>query len=172
MNYFELFNLPVSYTLDTHKLASDYKTLQRHFHPDKYANASDSEKLLSVKKAAEINDAFTTLKSPISRAEHILSINNVELAHETQTIQDTAFLMQQMEFRERLEDIEHSADPLADIAAFEAELKTLSLSLQNSLAELLAQKDWQTAADIVRKLKFISKLQTEAERLEDKVIQF
>ncbi|KMT65522.1 co-chaperone HscB [Catenovulum maritimum] len=171
MNYFDLFKLPVSFELDSKKLAADYRLLQRHFHPDQYANASDGEKLLAVKKAAEINDAFTTLKSPIARAEYILSLNGLDIAHETQTIQDTAFLMQQMEYREHLEDIENNPDPFDAIVEFEAELAQHVKLFQNQLATQLAESLYNEAADSVRKLKFIVKLQTELERLEDQVAQ-
>ncbi len=66
-NYFELFGLPVGFIVDTDALAENYRELQRVIHPDRYANASEQERRLSVQGASRINEAFETLKDPIGR---------------------------------------------------------------------------------------------------------
>jgi molecular chaperone HscB len=67
-NYFELFNLPISFDVDIASLKEKYQDLQKVVHPDRFTSASDKERLLSVQQAASINDAFDTLKKPIARA--------------------------------------------------------------------------------------------------------
>ena len=67
-NYFELFGLPVGYIVDAKALAERYRELQRIVHPDRFANASDQERRLSVQGAALINEAYETLKDPIARS--------------------------------------------------------------------------------------------------------
>ena len=169
MNYFELFNLEVGYDLDVKQLADHYRQLQRAFHPDQYAAGSESEKLMAVKKSAQINDAFSTLKSPVARAEYLLSLAGLDLAHETKTLQDPAFLMQQMEYREHLEDIQHMSDPLSAIVEFEQTLEQEQLALQGKISQQLKTEDFESAANSVRKLKFMFKLISELERLEDQI---
>lgn len=167
MNYFELFDFPVSYDLNTSVLKDRYRDLQRAFHPDRYAAGSQSEKLLAMQKATEINDAFSTLKSPVARAEYLLKLAGLDIAHETTTLKDPAFLMQQMEYREHLEEIEAMSDPFDAIMEFESQLAKEHNALEHRIASLLAEQNYQKTAAEVRKLKFIEKLQAELERLED-----
>ncbi|MEX0333743.1 co-chaperone HscB [Vibrio tubiashii] len=169
MNYFELFGLPSQFNLDGSLLSSQFRELQKQFHPDNFATASERDRLMAVQKAAEINDAYQVLKNPISRAEYILSENGVEIRGEQQTMQDPMFLMEQMELREELEDISSSSD--AEDALFDFESKVSKMFKQQLTATErdLNQTDWQQAADRVRKLKFIAKLQNEIELVEDKL---
>ena len=68
MNHFELFGLPNQFELDNNTLSETFRDSQRRFHPDKFASASERDRLMAVQKAAEINDAYQTVKSPIARA--------------------------------------------------------------------------------------------------------
>ncbi|ERM62147.1 cobalamin (5'-phosphate) synthase, partial [Vibrio mimicus CAIM 1883] len=105
MNYFELFGLPIQFELDGSLLSSQFRTLQKRFHPDNFATASERDRLLAVQQAAQINDAYQTLKDPIRRAEYLLSLQGIEMNAEQQTLQDPMFLMEQMELREELESV-------------------------------------------------------------------
>ncbi len=173
MNYFELFSLSPSYDVDTAILAERYRDLQRAVHPDKFANASEQDKRLSVQRTAQINDAYQTLKNPIQRAEHLLALKGLELSHESTTLKDTQFLMQQMEWRESLEEISDSDDPDAEIEAlydsFDSFAKQITAVLKVQLESDLASEHLQ-AADQIRKLKFMAKLQDELTRAEDALL--
>lgn len=167
MNHFELFRLPFQFELDGGLLSTQFRELQRRFHPDNYATASERDRLMSVQKAAQINDAFQTLKNPISRAEYMLSEQDMDIRGEQKTLQDPEFLMQQMELREELEDISDGSDPESALFDFEQQITVLYKSQLSALEQLLNQEDWEEAADAVRKLKFIDKLRYEIERLEE-----
>ena len=172
MNYFELFGLPAEFALDNQTLAETYRGLQMQFHPDKFAARPERERLQAVQRAALINDALTTLKHPLSRAEYLLSLQGVELHAEQQTLKDPEFLMQQMEWREQLADIGDAPDVFAAIMAFEQELQQATADYYAGLEQQLGAAQWQDAADTVRKLKFMTKLHTELERLEDAQQEF
>lgn len=170
MRYFELFAVPVDYNVDLVTVNKHYLELQRAVHPDRHANASSRDKLLAVQNTAEINDALQTLKHPVKRAEYMLSELGVDIRAEQQTLQDPMFLMQQMELREELEELETASDPDTAIASFEAQIKQLDKQYSHELATQLASTDeqqWQQAADNIRKLKFVYKLRDELERIED-----
>lgn len=62
MNHFELFGLPFLFALDNQELSTQFRELQRHFHPDNFAMASERDRMMAMQKAAQINDAFQTLK--------------------------------------------------------------------------------------------------------------
>ena len=170
MRYFELFNIPVDYHVDLAKVSQQYLELQRIVHPDRFAGASERDKLLAVQKTAEINDALAVLKHPVKRAEYMLSERGVDIRAEQQTLQDPSFLMQQMELREALEDLPDSDDVDQAIEHFELEIKALDKAFSEQLATQLASEDMQVleqAADNVRKLKFVYKLRDELARIED-----
>ncbi|PSW19677.1 co-chaperone HscB [Photobacterium sanctipauli] len=170
MNHFELFGLPFQFPLDGSLLATQFRELQRRFHPDNFATASERDRLMAVQKAAQINDAFQTLKNPISRAEYMLSEQGHDIRGEQKTLQDPAFLMQQMELREALEEIPDASDPEAALFDFEQQASALYKTQLAELEQLLLDESWESAADAVRKLKFIVKLRYEVERLEDSLL--
>lgn len=170
MNYFALFGLPEQFEIDLEKLNTTYKTLAQLTHPDKFANAGASEKLMVVQKNAQVNDGYQTLKRPLARAEHLLSIRGIELNHEQKTMQDNLFLMQQMEWREQLEDVERASDPLLSLTNLEAEIKGSFKSHLDVLANLLEKNTNEAnilSGDEIRKLKFLDKLQKEIALKED-----
>ncbi|MCF2862143.1 hypothetical protein FIU82_02555 [Pseudoalteromonas sp. THAF3] len=172
MRYFELFSIPVSFTVDLTLINERYLELQRAAHPDRHSGGSERDKLVAVQKTAEINDALQTLKHPVKRAEYMLAELGVDLRGEQQTLQDPEFLMQQMELREELEELQSASDPDAAIAEFEKHIAALDKQYSNELATLLASDDsaqWHKAADDVRKLKFVYKLRDELERIEDEL---
>ncbi len=125
---------------------------------------------MSVQKTAEINDANQVLKNPISRAEYLLSLNGVELRGEQQTLQDPMFLLEQMELREELEAISESSDPESALFDFDNKIEKMFKLHIAQVEQELNDKQWESAADTVRKLKFIAKLKNEIERVEDKLL--
>ncbi|MFG0772086.1 co-chaperone HscB [Vibrio plantisponsor] len=170
MNYFELFGLPTQFQLDGSLLSSRFRELQKRFHPDNFATASERDRLMSVQKTAEINDANQMLKSPISRAEYLLSLNGVELRGEQQTLQDPMFLMEQMELREELEAITDNSDAESALFDFDSKVEKMYKQHLIQVEQELNSEQWNSAADTVRKLKFIAKLKNEIERVEDKLL--
>ncbi|AVF94357.1 co-chaperone HscB [Vibrio diabolicus] len=170
MNHFELFGLPSQFKLDGSLLSSQFRELQKRFHPDNFATGSERDRLMAVQKAAQINDAYQVLKNPISRAEYILAEQGVEIRGEQQTMQDPMFLMEQMELREELEEIADSTDPESALFDFDSKVSKMYKQHLASVEQELDDGLWAEAADRVRKLKFIAKLKNEIELVEDKLL--
>ena len=170
MNHFELFGLPSQFQLDGSLLSSQFRELQKRFHPDNFATASERDRLMAVQKAAQINDAYQVLKHPISRAEYILAENGTEIRGEQQTMQDPMFLMEQMELREELEEIADNSDPESALFDFDSKVSKMYKQHLASVEQELDDGLWAEAADRVRKLKFIAKLKNEIELVEDKLL--
>ena len=116
--HFALFELQPSFNLDLDQLATRYRELARGVHPDRFADASEREQRLALEQSASLNEAYQTLKSPPKRARYLLALNGGELPLEV-TVHDPEFLLQQMELREELEDLQDSAD-LAGVAVVQA----------------------------------------------------
>ncbi len=166
MNHFDLFGLPTHFELDGSLLSSQFRKLQSQFHPDNFATASERDRLMAMQQAAKINDAYQTLKDPITRAEYILILNGYDIRGEQQTLQDTAFLMEQMELREALHELETEA-ALLD---FDAKVNQMYRNHLQHVQKELDSAQWEKATDCVRKLKFIAKLKNEVERVEEQLL--
>lgn len=170
MNYFQLFGIEASFDVDLNQLSQIYQTLQKSAHPDKFAHASAQEQLVAVQKSAEINDGYQILKQPLKRAEYILTLRDVAMPNEQQSFGDTAFLMQQMELREMLDEVKFADDVDAALnnaqQIFAQEYQQLIDLMREQILENTAASN-SLACDNLRKLKFYQKLNVEVERLED-----
>ncbi|MCI5764293.1 Fe-S protein assembly co-chaperone HscB [Actinobacillus porcinus] len=167
-NPFTLFDLPVDFQLNNDLLSSRYLSLQKSLHPDNFAHCSPQEQRLAMQKSAEINDALQVLKDPISRADAIIAIHTGEQKDLEQTRHhDMAFLMQQMEWRERLEEIEQAQD-LTQLMDFSAEVETTEREFLTEISTALSAQNWQDASQLVDNLRFIRKLTENISQLEEK----
>jgi molecular chaperone HscB len=157
-NYFALFNLPEQYAIELDLLESNYRAIQSASHPDRFVTCTSAEKLQSMQTATLANEAYLTLKNPANRAKYILAQQGIDAIDEKNTQMPADFLMQQMEWREAMEDAK-AAKNIGDLEQLLAEMQTDAKSLQANLADLLdAKKDYKAATDLTRKLIFIDKV--------------
>ena len=171
-NYFELFGMPVGFMVDGGELSRRYRELQKVVHPDRFAAAGESSQRLSLQSATLVNEAYATLRDPLKRAKYLLSLNGVEIDGQQQTLNDPAFLMQQMELREALAEVPGAADPHAELDTLlhkitdmiKKQVAQLAVQFEDSSPEQLA-----AAAQTVLKMQFLNKLHFEAEALEAKL---
>lgn len=168
-NYFQLFDLPAAFDVDTDLLAEHYRELQRVVHPDRYANAPEQERRLAVQGSGHINQAFETLKAPLSRARYMLALNGVDPDARSETTTDPLFLMEQMELREALAQARAKEDPYGVIEEVMSRLRRQREALVRDFAaqfEEASESSLAAAGENVRKLQFMEKLRGEAENLE------
>lgn len=171
-NPFALFDLPVAFQVDSALLNERYLALQKSLHPDNFSAASAQEQRLAIQKSAEINDALRILKDPITRADSIIAINTGEAENpEEKSNNDIDFLMQQMEWRETLENIENRQDT-DELTAFAQEINQIRHAILSELSTALDAQQWDIARAITDKLRFIKKLQAEIERVEETLLDF
>lgn len=167
-NFFELFGMPVAFSIDQTALVEQYRRLQYAVHPDKFAHASDYERRLSVQQSARINEAFQTLKKPLSRARYLLGLYGKDL--DDQHVMDPRFLVQQMELREKIAAARSGADPAGQLAEIGNVITTMSMTLVTELG-LLFETSAETNLDIifdqVLRLQFMARLEEEIDRLLD-----
>ncbi|MEX9608500.1 co-chaperone HscB [Providencia manganoxydans] len=170
MDYFTLFGFTPSYTIDSEQLVQRFQSLQRQYHPDRYATCTEQEKMQALQQAATINAAYQALRHPLKRAEYMLLLQGIDINNEQHTMHDTAFLMEQLELREELDNIEnnsHSADLLVD---FIKNVQQMQKTRSAMMVTQLDDKQWEQAADTVRKLRFLDRLQQQAEQLEERLL--
>jgi len=166
-NFFELFQLTPDYSLDTRDLAARYRELQQVVHPDRFATASEQERRLSMQSAAHVNEAYQTLKHPLSRARYLLELRGVDTDQSTTLEPD--FLMEQMALREQLEDLGEQTEPLAALMQLRQDLGQRIASMQSSFADLLARADNGQALQVYNKMQFLYRLQDELDSQEERL---
>ena len=171
-NPFALFDLPVAFQVDSALLNERYLALQKSLHPDNFSATSAQEQRLAIQKSAEINDALRILKDPIARADSIIILNTGETENpEEKSNKDIGFLMQQMEWRETLENIENRKDT-DELTAFTKEIDQIRHAILSELSTALGEQQWDIARAMTDKLRFIKKLQVEIERVEETLLDF
>ena len=160
-DYFALFQLKPQFKIDRQALESAYLTVQQKVHPDMHAQASDSDKRVSMQLSALANSAYRTLMNPIQRGLYMCARNGVDPQLETNTAMPAQFLMQQMEWREALDDVRDQPAKLDEL------YKEVELTRANLLKEVEATidqaNDYELAATQLRALLFIDKFGAELE---------
>jgi molecular chaperone HscB len=157
-DFFQLFNVPSRFQLDANLLEQNYRMLQAQVHPDKFTHLSESERRVSMQWATRVNEGYQTLRKPLDRARYLLLLNGVETQEEMNTAMPVDFLMQQMEWREVIEEALQSKD-VAQLDSQKSELYKEVNALQQALHLAMdSRHDFLEAAGIVRKLKFLEKL--------------
>jgi molecular chaperone HscB len=164
---FELFGLPAAYALDRAQLDLQWKSLQREAHPDRFASEGAAAQRIAMQWSVRINEAYNRLKDPLKRAAYLCELNGAAVNAENNTSMPPAFLMQQMEWREALDDCKarHAVD--SKIEALEKLLDEVDASYAAVLSQLatLIDSDHNFAAAVgqVRALMFIEKFAQEVQ---------
>lgn len=159
--YFSLFGLPERYALDLAQLESAYRNVQAQVHPDRFAHRPEAERRVAMQWATHANEAFRALRNPLERARYLLKLRGAEIDAERNTAMSSAFLMQQMEWREAVEEAGQDAEALGRLARdLERDERVMLEDMARALDEA---NDLAQAAELVRRLMFMEKLRHEIE---------
>lgn len=153
-NDFELFDVPVQFAQDRTQLDARWKALQKEAHPDRFTSEGAAAQRVAMQWSVRINEAYQRLKDPLKRAAYLCEMLGSPVQSESNTAMPAAFLMQQMEWRESLDETSHSAG----LEALASEVLIAQHQLHADLARLLDDaKDPVRAVGQVRALMFIER---------------
>lgn len=163
-NDFELFELPLAHALDRAQLDERWKALQREVHPDRHAAADAQTQRQAMQWSVRINEAYQRLKDPLRRAAYLCELHGAPIQAENNTAMPAVFLMQQMEWREALDEATTLAQ-LEDMADEVAAARKRMLADLQQTADV--QRDWPALAAQVRALMFVERFARDvSERLD------
>jgi len=164
-NDFVLFGLPEQFALDRADLDNRWRKLQASAHPDRFAAEGAAAKRLAMQWSVRINEAYRRLREPLSRASYLCELRGAPIDAERNTAMPAAFLMQQMSWREALDEARGDADALV---ALDVEVHRAEEELLHEVACLLDDEQTpRAAAERVRALMFMQKFRRDlGERLE------
>ena len=157
-DHYALFGLDRRQGLDDLELERVYREVQSLVHPDKHAHLGDAERRLAMQWATRVNEAYLTLKNPLKRAEYLLRLVGHDPEIECNTAMPTEFLIQQLEWREGVEEARQAAD-VDRLDGFHRRLRAEMTAQYAELADAIdTGHDYPAAAQIVRQLMFKEKL--------------
>ena len=162
-DHFELLGLPARFAVDPAALERGYRELQSQVHPDRFAASTEAERRVAMQWATRANEAYRTLRDPLERARYLLQLRGYDTEEESNTSMPADFLMQQMEWREAVDEARGAGDV--------DELERLRLDIRRSGDGMLGMLERALDADanfvagcsLVRKLRFLEKLEAEIE---------
>ncbi len=167
---FELLGLPERFQLDAVALDTAWKRLQQQAHPDRFATDGASAQRVSMQWSVRINEAHQRLRDPLKRAAYLCERRGVPISAEDNTAMPADFLMQQMTWREALDDARSPEDLAALLDDAKARREQLLAVLTQTLDGDPTCPDGQAtlqAAQTVRALMFVERFRRDvADRLD------
>jgi len=165
---FEILGLPKQFVLDRALLDERWKALQKQTHPDRFAGEGGVTQRVAMQWSVRINEAYQRLKNPLKRAAYLCELFGVPVRAEDNTAMPAAFLMQQMEWREALDE----ASSEADIDALEDEVASVKRGMLQKCEQLLVSEEGaQEAVHTVRALMFVERFVQDIDRRREQLEQ-
>lgn len=160
-NDFVVFGLPQKFELDASLLDARRRELQAQVHPDRHVGADAATQRWAMQWSLRVNEAWQRLRDPVRRAAYLCEVQGVPIDAERHTAMPTDFLVQQMQWRESL-------DEAADIEDLTALLRQVDASQRERLERvrhlLDERSDAKAAVDDVRALLFLVKFKSDVEQ--------
>ena len=157
MNCFEAFDLTPTFDIDKPSLQNKYQKLQKQFHPDNFVGESNSQQLLAVSVSAHINQAYTTLNSPLLLTLELLKLNNLELNLSENTSLAPEFLTMQLEIHEQIEDAAQNKN-IDALDRLEVDLVKKQQELIKKIEPEFNRKEFAKTVELTKELAFYDKL--------------
>ncbi len=165
---FELFSVPTQFAQDRTVLDARWKELQREAHPDKFAVQGAAAQRVAMQWSVRINEAYQRLKDPLKRASYLCELHGAPINADNNTAMPADFLMQQMAWREALDDAKTLQD-LDEIALQSNESGREQLSKIEQTLDV--SRNFSAAANQVRSLMFIERFASEVDARIDQLGQ-
>ena len=159
--YFAMFSLPHKLTIDTVALEHDFYKLSRRLHPDLYARKSADEQAWSLRQSSLLNDAYRTLKDPVTRTAYLLKLEGLRVEDENSETRDPVakqnrvpadLLEEVFELNMQLEEMRANLkmgedDPAlrGDLESAQTQFKSMLAAVDNDLHHAWAT--WDAALD-------------------------
>lgn len=165
---FELFGLPRKFAQERSQIDLRWKELQREAHPDRFAAQGTAAQRVAMQWSVRINEAYQRLKDPLKRAAYLCELAGAPVRAEDNTAMPAAFLMQQMEWREALED----ATSEQQLDALDDEVMAAKKRMLAECGRLLDEaNDAAAAVQQVRALMFVARFAQDVDRRRDQLGQ-
>jgi molecular chaperone HscB len=159
LDHFARLGLDRDFEIDSAELDRRYFGFQRNLHPDRFARRSAKERAIAESQSASLNQAYETLKEPLSRAAYLLELAGIRsAAAHAATVDDEELLTEAMENREALME----AETLEAVDGLTAKALASSIVCLNDLGQAFHANDLELANRLATRLRYWRKLGEEA----------
>ena len=158
---FELFGIPRRFGQDRQQLDRRWRELQAEVHPDRFAAEAAAGQRVALQWAVRVNEAYQRLKDPLRRAAYLCELEGASIDAECNTTMPSGFLVEQMEWREALDEAD-SSEAIELLSARVAERRTHALAELEQLID--ERRDFAVAAQRVRALMFVERFAHDVEQ--------
>jgi molecular chaperone HscB len=155
-DYFELFGLARAFELDPVELESRWKTRIATVHPDRFASESPAHRRVAMHWSAQLNEAYRVLRDPLRRAQYLCELAGYRTVDQAGTSMEPAFLMQQIEWREALEDAQQDADR-SKLEQIESEIVVKRHEQMAKTGQYISEQQWTEAVKSLHEWMFVEK---------------
>jgi len=151
-DYFAMLELPRKLWIEMGALEQKFLQLSWKLHPDNFVKASEEEREISLKRSSELNDAYRTLRDPVTRVEYLLSIEGARKEGEHKQQAPPELLEEVFELNESLDELREAKDSGGDTANLKHRLEAAQKNFEEKLKEVdgqlqIAAKDWDKSVD-------------------------
>jgi len=170
--YFEHFGIEKGFEIDLKALGMAYRKQQQQSHPDRFSQAPVAEQRQAVQATALNNELYHSLKSPVSRASYLLTLEGIPFDLNSYTVSDMSLLMEQMSFREQLFEIQENSDSDGLFELIDKSNSKFS-EILSKLGQLFNANIAESSAEIkalICELQFFDKLKHECEQVEERLL--
>jgi molecular chaperone HscB len=158
---FTLFGLPRRFALDRAQLDAQWRALQAKVHPDRFASEGPASQRLAMQWAVRVNEAYQRLRDPLKRAKLLCELAGEPIQAESNTAMPGDFLMQQIHWREALED----ARGVDEVRSLDSDIEMREKAMLEELRQLLDERhDSKAAAQLVRALMFVARFRSDIDQ--------
>lgn len=164
MNYFELYNIPVSFKPDAQTVKKKFYELSRQFHPDFFTNATEDEQQNALEKAAIVNKAFKIFSHEDEVLKYILQLKNL-IEEEEKYQLSSGFLMDVMDLNEQLMEAKMEENKLlisnlkSQISNFQSQIyEPVKSIIENYKENISTEEELLQVKDYYFKKKYLNRI--------------
>ena len=164
MNYFELYNIPISFIVNANEVKKKYYELSRKFHPDFFSNATEEERTEVLEKSSAVNKAFKIFTNEDELIKYVLQLKKL-LQEEEKYNLPNSFLMEMLELNEVLMDakMEGDEDKIASIKSQISNFKSIMYEpvktiIENYKEDISTKKELLQIKEYYFKKKYLTRI--------------
>lgn len=151
-DYFSMLELPRRLWIEMGMLEQKFLQLSWKLHPDNFVNSTAEEREISLRRSSELNDAYRTLRDPITRVEYLLAIEGMRKDGETKQQAPPELLEEVFELNESLDELREAKAGGGDLGSLRNRLTAAEKHFEEKLQEVDTQlqsvaRDWDKSLD-------------------------
>jgi len=152
MNYFQLYDLPISFLPEQQQVKQKFYELSRKYHPDFYTQENEADQSEALENSSQVNKAYKVFQNKDETIKYVLQLKGL-LEEEEKYQLPPDFLMEMMELNEQLTDAKMDGDSSA-ITALRKAIENQEREIYAPVKDIVENyEEGKTTTDQLLKIK-------------------